>query len=457
MNRSRSTKFRLIQFAALYLLISHPVTTWCQQSGSASTGEVLTLDRAVTLALENNRQVKNAALEVGKSEDEIAAFKTKRLPSLKLDLMEVEPLAPIEMKFQQGDLGSSPTTGPIPPTNTTIRTPRKPLTAVNSNITQPLSQLYRIGLGIDQLEVGRGINQEELRSRRHQVIDNVKRAYYGLLQTQSSLEAVEESIKFYRELDQLVEEYVRQQTAFKYESLDVKTRLAKTETDALTLRNTRASEREQLNRLLARDVRTEFRVAPVPEMSQFETDLAAAQAQALRQRPELSRAQLQIKYAEYDYKIKRAEYIPDVNLVLNYSSPITSEVLPRNIAFVGLQLSWEYYDWGRKSNEMAAKSKSIEQAKTSSSDLQSQVLLEVSSAYRKLQENRAALRVAQLAQETQREMLRVTLNKYKDHATLLKDVLQVQAASAGANNQYQHSLLSLWTARADFEKAIGEE
>ena len=131
--------------------------------------------------------------------------------------------------------------------------------------------------------------------------------------------------------------------------------------------------------------------------------------------------------------------------------------MPRNIAFVGLQLSWEYYDLGRKSNEMAAKRKSIEQAKTSSSDLQSRVLLEVNSAHRKLQESRAALRVSQLAQETQREMLRVTLNKYKDQAALLKDVLQVQASSADANNHYQQAVLSLWTARAEFEKAIGEE
>ena len=331
------------------------------------------------------------------------------------------------------------------------------MTAITSTITQPLSQLYRIGLGIDQLEVGRGINEEELRSQRHLVIDNVKRAYYGLLQTQSSLEAVEESIKFYREFDRLVEDYVRQQKAFKYESLDVKTRLAKAESDALTLRNTLASQREQLNRLLARDVRTEFRVTPVPEMTQFETDLSAAQAQALRQRPELSQAQLQIKYAEYDYKIKRAEYIPDLSLVLSYASPITSDVLPRNIAFVGLELSWEFFDWGRKSSEMAAKNKAIEQAKTSSSDLGSQILIEVSSAFRKLQESRAAVKVGQLRKETEREALRVALDKYKQRAALLKDVLQVQAASADANNRYQQALLSLWTARADFEKAIGEE
>ena len=456
MNRLPLPGLRVIYLPVFYILLLHVGTGWCQSSGPSPTSEVLTLERAVTLALQNNRQVNNAALELGKSGDQIAAFKTKRLPALKLDATEAYLLTPIELEFKQGDLGVPPT-GPIPDKDTKIRTPRKPMTAITSSVTQPLSQLYRIGLGIDQLEVGRGINEEELRSQRHLVIDNVKRAYYGLLQTQSSLDALEETITFYRGLDRLVGEYVKQQTAFKYESLDVKTRLSKSDYDALTFRNTLASQREQLNNLLARDIRTKFRIVPVPEMTEFETDLSAAQAQALRQRPEVNRAQLQIKHAEYDYKIKRAEYIPDLNLVVNYFSPITSEVLPRNIAFVGLQLSWEYYDWGRKSNEMAARSKSIEQAKTSSSDLQSQVLLEVNSAYRKLQESRAALRVSQLAQETQQEMLRVAMNKYKDQSALLKDVLQVQASSADANKQYQQALLSLWTARADFEKAIGEE
>ena len=39
---------------------------------------------------------------------------------------------------------------------------------------------------------------------------------------------------------------------------------------------------------------------------------------------------------------------------------------------------------------------------------------------------------------------------------LLADVLQSQAAVAAANDQYQSAVLSFWTARADFERALGE-
>jgi outer membrane protein TolC len=35
-------------------------------------------------------------------------------------------------------------------------------------------------------------------------------------------------------------------------------------------------------------------------------------------------------------------------------------------------------------------------------------------------------------------------------------VLQTQAGLAEAQDRYQQALLAFWTARADFEKAIGE-
>ena len=56
-----------------------------------------------------------------------------------------------------------------------------------------------------------------------------------------------------------------------------------------------------------------------------------------------------------------------------------------------------------------------------------------------------------------RHTLRVNTNKYKLTAALMSDVLQSQATLAEANHQYQQALLGYWTAKAEFEKALGEE
>ena len=46
----------------------------------AAFAETLTVDQAVAAALEHNANVRNARLEVEKSETKVAAAKTKRLP-----------------------------------------------------------------------------------------------------------------------------------------------------------------------------------------------------------------------------------------------------------------------------------------------------------------------------------------------------------------------------------------
>ena len=59
-----------IYFAALSLLLATPLAAWGQQS-TARAAEVLSLDEAVNIALQNNRSLKNARLNVDKREDEI--------------------------------------------------------------------------------------------------------------------------------------------------------------------------------------------------------------------------------------------------------------------------------------------------------------------------------------------------------------------------------------------------
>ena len=85
------------------------------------------------------------------------------------------------------------------------------------------------------------------------------------------------------------------------------------------------------------------------------------------------------------------------------------------------------------------------------------MLVDVSARFRKLQLARALVDVTRLAQETEIEKLRVATNQYQVKAALLKEVLQEQVAVADADNQYQQALLAFWIAKAEFEKALGNE
>jgi len=269
---------------------------------------------------------------------------------------------------------------------------------------------------------------------------------------------VEESIRLYKELDRVTDQYLLQQVALKSQSLEIKTRLAKAEYDALTLRNPLQTQKEQLNSLLGRDILTEFSVNPVPEATGVETDIAAARKLSLQQRPELTQARLKIRQAEYDWRAKKAEYIPNVSLSFSYLSPINyGSLVPSNIAGVGLLFDWEPFDWGKKKHELAQKSRTIEQAQLALRDTEDQVAIDVGGKFRKLQETRQLIVIGRLAQETAREKMRVISNRYSRESSLLSDVLQAQASLAEATSQYQQALLNYWSARADFEKALGTD
>jgi outer membrane protein TolC len=143
---------------------------------------------------------------------------------------------------------------------------------------------------------------------------------------------------------------------------------------------------------------------------------------------------------------------------LRISRRVTSrQQVPREFANVGVVVSWEFFDWGRKKHQLAAIDSTLEQAKSGLKEAEDQVLVDVGDKLRKLQLTAQALRVAKLGEDSAKENLRVSTGQYKFQAVMLSDVLKSQASLAEATNEYQKALLTFWTAKAEFEKALGED
>lgn len=422
---------------------------------SEAAGEVLTLEEALTIALTQNRLVKNATLDVAKSGDQIASAKTQRYPQPQVTVTPLYRLTALDVTIDRGALGNFAATGPIPDRDTTLRTDPGFSASLQAGVSQPVSQLYKIGLSIGQLAVARDMSRQDLRTQRQAIANNVKQAYYAVLQSQSSLEALQEQIASSRELVRVVTDQAAQGTALQSDVLQARASRAQAEYNAGVTRHNLASQQEQLNHLLGRDPQTPLRVTAAPSVTPLETDLIAAREVALRRRPDLQKAGHQVSYSEYDVRLKQAAFIPDLSLVLKYISPVTSENLPKNIAYVGLEFSWDVWDWGKKRHDMRQSERAREQARNAVAETASQVMLDVNSSFRKLQDAQALLHVTELNREAARESLRVTTNKYGQQSALLKDVLSAQASLGQASDQYRQAALAFWEARANFEQALG--
>jgi len=442
---------RLLLVLLLLILIRSPIQA---QQSAPPYAESLTLDQAIALALRDNHAMKIARLEVDKADENISAAKTYRLPSLHAYTLVSGNLADNKLEVPNPSANLFPGLGPF----FTLNDRRKPTAVFAASVIEPLTQQYRIGLNIKLEKVSHELAQAKLRQQQNETVDKVKKAYYAILQTSSSLSSVEEALKSYHELDKVTGDYVIQQAALKADLLAVQTRLAKVEYEQLELSNRLATQKEQLNTLLGRDVDTSFEVTGVPEFTSFETDLTAARKLALERRPELEQARLGIEQATLDRRIKKSEYIPDVSAGFVYLTPRNyASVIPKNFANVGVVVSWEFFDWGRKKHQLAEKDKAVEQTKNALKETEDEVLIDVGDKFRKLQQSGQALRVARLAENSAKENLRVSTGQYKFQAVLLSNVLQSQASLAEATNEYQQALLAYWTAKAEFEKSLGED
>ncbi len=143
-----------------------------------------------------NRQVITARLELDKAEAQIAAAKTYRFPVFSLSALGSQRLTDMTFEFDQGTFGNDES-GPIPREDVTYTVDQEFQTIVQAQVAQPISQLYQIGLGIQQAEVGRDIAREQLRQENQAVTNAVKDVFYELLQIQSAMDAVRDEVAFY--------------------------------------------------------------------------------------------------------------------------------------------------------------------------------------------------------------------------------------------------------------------
>lgn len=445
------------RYCLLFLTIFAFVTIRAIAQGGKQDDPVLTLDDAVSIALANNRLVKNSVLEAQKYDFQVSTMRSRRLPHFQFSALGGELLQPFDFTFAKGVFGTYPGIGPIPSTNAKVHTPAQLTAYLTGSIDVPLLQQYKIGLGIRATELGRNIAKEDVRAECQKIAAEVRSAYFELVATQAAVDAAREGVRTLEEAQRVTLRYVTEKTVLKGDELEVDARLAKAQYEQSVAENGLATQHEHLNQLLGRDLTTPFRVDLMPEEDTTTLTLEQARQQASKNRPEIRQAHLKEKQAEYDRRIAKAEYIPDLGIAVSYMGVQNVQVLPTNVGVAGFALTWEPFDWGRRRNRVREKSNTLAQAHNGAQEAESQIGVEVAAKYRKWKEAGLLLKAARTGHEAAVEEFRVTSNKYKEQAALIKDLLHAQARRSETAFQYQQALSSYWSSLADLRRAMGEE
>src|SRR5437879_33918 len=218
---------------------------------------VLTLDEALLLARSNNRGLKKFGLDVGKQREAFGEAKTHLYPRFDTSVLAAQLLAPLDFTIRKGQFGTFPGTGPIPGSNTDLHTPARPIAIASVTATQPLTQLIRIHLSIEDQRLKVDAARLSFDQREQKLVDDVRQSYYQVLQSQIQYESQQSVVKYLEELMRLTDRRFSQHAVLEADRLGVKAEVAKATYQLTTIEDALSDRKEVLNHLLGRSLQTD--------------------------------------------------------------------------------------------------------------------------------------------------------------------------------------------------------
>lgn len=123
----------------------------------------------------------------------------------------------------------------------------------------------------------------------------------------------------------------------------------------------------------------------------------------------------------------------------------------------GISMSYEPLMWRRRGRELAEKRLALEQAEHALRDTEAAANAEIAMLRRNVTEGAAQIGVRRMETDAVRERLRITTVKFQQKTARPEQLLDAEASLTSAAAREQEAIAAWWTARADYEQAIGKE
>jgi outer membrane protein TolC len=386
----------------------------------------LTLDEAIQLARAHNRTLRVAQLKVTETEAQARQARANYYPQLTADGYYVGAAETQNIVVPVGALGSV-AGAPFPTLDATILQGGTALFLATGSVTQPLTQLWRIGAGYHAAQADVGAAAADVGHAVAETDFGVEQAYIGLLVATRRRDAARVAVAAAEAQLHVAETAVGAGTTLAATAQATSAEHLQREHDLLTLENEVDDLTNDLNELLGLPLETSLELAPVPaapeELGTADTYLQ----KALAGNPDLRAAGARIAKARAGESAARSAYIPDVGAYGQYVHQSGVPFLPRDNFIFGVRGSWTIFDFGKREGAVAERRAQLAEALEDSSRVRNRVESEVRKSWRKLER---ALQMRQVA--TEALVARREATRLQRDTTQVGFAIEAQAAQAHA-------------------------
>ena len=279
---------------------------------TANAQEVLTLESAVKIALENNYEIKIATNNLTIQKTNVAIGNAGMLPTVSANVVDNNSIQNSSQIRQDG-------------TKTELDNAKNNSLNYGVGLNWTVFDGLRMFARMDQLKELQKLGEAQLKLTVITRISDVNAAYYDLVQQQQQLAALDTTIVISNQRLTLAQNRFTIGKASKLEVLNAQVDLNTDQVALLRQKELYANSQILLNQLLARDVATDFQVIDVLKVDSL-LSLPELKALAEKQNPQLEAQIINKRVAELELKQIKAARYPNVrvNTAYNFSESQSS-------------------------------------------------------------------------------------------------------------------------------------
>lgn len=372
---------------------------------TANAQEVLTLQSAVKIALENNYEIKIATNNLTIEKTKVAIGNAGMLPTVTANIVDNNGIQNSSQTRQDG-------------TKTELDNAKNNSLTYGVGLDWTIFDGMRMFAKLDQLKELQNLGEAQLKLTIITRISEVTAAYYDLVQQQQQLAALDTTIVISKQRLTLAQNRFIIGKASKLEVLNAQVDLNTDQVTLLRQKELYTNSKILLNQLLARDLTTDFKV-----IDQLEVDasllLPELRALAEKQNPQLEAQIINKRIAELFLKqIKAARYpTVKVNTAYNFSESqsslgFVSQSHSRGLNY-GFSASLNIFDgYSQNRNEKIAKIQ-IENSKITIEQQNMALNSQLATSYQTYLTNLELIDLEENNQAIAKQNLNITLDKFR--------------------------------------------
>ena len=439
---------RETRYAATLVILFLTIMNSCATE-PISRHKILTLEESIDIALKNNPALKAASERIRSAKAKSREVRTLFLPKVKAESLYTHLSEPPSLDLEAGVLAQQDLSIGVGDDN---------MYSVQAVIEQPLFTGGKISSLKRQAEANLAATKYDYEASKHNLILQVKDAYFTILLTGKYKEVCQDAVEQMRAHLETVGGLYKAGTVPHTDFLRTEVQLANAEQGLIKAENRVELAKSLFNTILGRGLNLPVEVVDVFEVIEQDYELDQLLKEAQEYRPEIYKMKYSIEMAEAAIAATESNYWPQAGLFGKYKYHKGDEPIIEweEDWMIGISVSVDIWNWGETKARVGQAKSALSELEHIETQLRNGIALEVKGALLGLEEAKQRIKVSDKAVIQARESLKSAQIEYKNGRVDNVEVLAAQLALTQARTNHLEAIYKYILSQARLEKAVGK-